>query len=195
VTGPWRIVPSDQVRWSDLEAVLGPMRCHGMACWCQKFRILTRDWKAVSDAGKAARLKAQTCDAPRGVVAFDGTEPVGWASVGPRAEFANLITRPTVWKGREVDREEVGVWAIPCLVVRPGWRRRGMTAALVAAGRDLAFAQGAKAVEGYPMRTEPGHDIPWGELHVGPVSAFARAEFRIVARPSKRRLTMRSEPT
>ncbi len=42
-----------------------------------------------------------------------------------------------------------------------------MTYALAAATIDYAEGHGARAMEAYPMTTQPGKEITWGELHVG----------------------------
>ena len=41
------------------------------------------------------------------------------------------------------------------------------------------------------MLTQPGHDVPWGEIHVGSHRIFEAAGFREVSRPGKRRVVMR----
>jgi hypothetical protein len=46
-------------------------------------------------------------------------------------------------------------------------------------------------LEGYPMLTEPGKEITWGELHVGSRNIFAAAGFAEVSRPNQRRVVMR----
>ena len=51
--------------------------------------------------------------------------------------------------------------------------------------------RGARALEGYPMITEPGREITWGELHVGSRSIFADAGFEEVSHPTLRRVVMR----
>jgi hypothetical protein len=56
---------------------------------------------------------------------------------------------------------------------------------------DFARERGARALEGYPMLTEPGKEITWGELHVGSRSIFAAAGFAEVSRPTLRRFVMR----
>ena len=55
----------------------------------------------------------------------------------------------------------------------------------------FARERGARALEGYPMITHPGHDIAWGELHVGSRSIFAAAGFSEVHQPTLRRVVMR----
>jgi hypothetical protein len=62
-----------------------------------------------------------------------------------------------------------------------------------AASCGYARENGARALEGYAMRTRPGRDITWGELHVGAVQAFADAGFAEVSSPSVRRAVMRVE--
>jgi hypothetical protein len=72
-----------------------------------------------------------------------------------------------------------------------GFRRRGVRRGLARAAVDFARERGARALEGYPMITEPGKEITWGELHVGSRSSFAAAGFAEVSRPSLRRVVMR----
>ena len=57
----------------------------------------------------------------------------------------------------------------------------------------VAFARerGARAIEGYPMITQPGKEITWDELHVGSRSIFADAGFSEVSHPTLRRVVMR----
>ena len=58
-------------------------------------------------------------------------------------------------------------------------------------GSNVARERGARALEGYPMLTEPRKEITWSELHVGSRSIFAAAGFAEVGRPSLRRVVMR----
>jgi GNAT superfamily N-acetyltransferase len=74
-----------------------------------------------------------------------------------------------------------------------GFRRRGVSRALARAAVDFARQRGARSLEGYPMITQPGQGITWGELHVGSRSIFAGAGFAEVSRPTLRRVVMRIE--
>ncbi len=76
-------------------------------------------------------------------------------------------------------------------MVRKGYRRRGITYALAEAAVGYARANGARALEGYAMLTQPGREITWGELHVGARQVFAEAGLAEVSRPSVRRAVMR----
>lgn len=62
---------------------------------------------------------------------------------------------------------------------------------LAPAAVEFARERGASALEAYPMRTEPGVEITWGELHVGSRDVFAEAGLVEVAHPTKRRYVMR----
>ena len=78
-----------------------------------------------------------------------------------------------------------------CFVTRAGFRRRGVSRALAREAVDFARERGAGALEGYPMITQPGQEIAWGELHVGSRSIFAAAGFAEVSHPTPRRVVMR----
>jgi GNAT superfamily N-acetyltransferase len=97
----------------------------------------------------------------------------------------------TPWIGRQEDRADGSVWAVSCFVVRPEYRRGGITSVLTREAAEFARDRGARAVEGYPMEVVPGQTITWGELHVGSVQGFLDAGFSVVGRPSKRRIVVR----
>ena len=180
-----RVVPATS--WEDVQVVFGngdPQRCQ-----CQRFTIGRYEWTAPPWEERAARLR----DSLQGLLAFEGEEPVGWCSVGPRPSYPLLATSrsPVPFKGRQEDPQDEGVWAITCFVTRKGFRRQGVLAALVAATVPYARAQGARALEGYPMVA--GKEVIWDELFVGAVSSFEDAGFALVSAPTKRRRVMRIE--
>jgi GNAT superfamily N-acetyltransferase len=192
-----RVLPANQVPWADLEQVLGKARCHGGRCYCQRFKIRASQWSAVTDEERAHRLRDQTdCGHPEsgtttGMLGYLDNEPAGWCALEPRTAYPALRSVRTVWARRGEDKDDTGVWAVTCFVVRTEYRWQGLTYALAAAAVGFARRHGARAVEGYPMITRPGQEIPWGELHVGSRSAFAAAGFREVSRPSQHRVVMR----
>jgi GNAT superfamily N-acetyltransferase len=188
--------PANQASWEDMELVLGRMRCHGGRCYCQRYKMGWDQWPRTTDEERAHRLRVQTeCGHPRatsttGLVAYTGTEPVGWCAVEPRTSYPGL-TNATVWSGRDEDKADPSVWSVTCFVVRTPYRRRGVSYALAVAAVDFARQRGARALEAYAMFTQPDRDITWGELHVGSRNALAAAGLREVRRPSKRRVVMR----
>jgi GNAT superfamily N-acetyltransferase len=190
------IVPANQASWADLRAVFGTADYPGR-CYCQWFKSLDRNWKSLSLEERRRRLREQTrCDDPdatssTGLVAYLGTEPVGWVALEPRTAYPRLVKIRTVWSGRREDKADDGVWAVTCFLTRKGYRRRGITYSLAAATVGFARDQGARALEAYPMITEPGKEITWGELRVGSRQVFADAGFTEVSHPSPRRVVMR----
>lgn len=144
-------------------------------------------------------LRVQTgCGSPQapstsGLVAYLEGAPVGWVAVEPRTAYPKLRTSRVPWTGRHEDKDDDGVWAVTCFVVRRGFRGRGLTYGLALATVPFARERGARALEGYPMITEPGKEITWGELHVGARQVFEEAGFEEVSRPTVRRVVMRRE--
>jgi GNAT superfamily N-acetyltransferase len=124
-------------------------------------------------------------------VAYLDGEPVGWCAVEPRTAYERLLRSRVPWTGRDEDQNDEGVWAVTCFLTRAGFRRRGVSRALARASVDFARERGARAIEGYPMITQPGQEIVWGELHVGSRSIFADAGFTEVSKPTLRRVVMR----
>lgn len=190
------VVPANKASWEDLQTVLGE-RGDPARCQCQWFKIRDMEWRSVPIAERARRLQEQTaCGRPRarttsGLVAYLDGEPAGWCAVEPRTAYRRLLLTRVPWTGRNEDREDDGVWAVTCFVTRTGFRRRGVSYALARAAVDFARQRGARALEGYPMITHPGQEVPWGELHVGSRSIFEDAGFAEVSRPSRRRVVMR----
>jgi GNAT superfamily N-acetyltransferase len=92
------------------------------------------------------------------------------------------------WLGRSEDKADDTVWALTCVFARVGFRRRGVSGALVEAAVTFARHRGARAIEGYPMTRT---DVIDEELHVGTMSIFAAAGFTEVIRPTIRRAVMR----
>jgi GNAT superfamily N-acetyltransferase len=189
------IVPANEASWEDLQAVLG--RGYPSRCQCQRRKIRGREWDAesVPVAERARRLRQQThcgqpeADTTSGLAAYLDGEPAGWCAVEPRTAYVRLGRTP--WAGRAEDKNDDSVWAVTCFVTRPGFRRRGVSRALARAAVDFARERGARALEGYPMITQPGQEITWDELHVGSRSIFAAAGFAELSHPSLRRVVMR----
>lgn len=157
-------------------------------CQCQWYKIRDMQWRSVPVEERAFRLREQTdCGHPEskttsGLVAYFGREPVGWCAVEPRTGYLRLLRTRVPWTGRSEDKTDDGIWAVTCFVTRTAFRRRGVSRALARAAVDFARQRAARALEGYPMITQPGHEITWGELHVGSRSIFAAAGFTEVSR-------------
>lgn len=187
------VVPAHEASWEDVQTVFGS-RGDAHGCQCQRFKLGRFEWMPEPQEVRSAILREET-SAPEtsGLIAYLDGDPAGWCAVEPRTAYRLLLTNrsPVPWKGRSEDRNDDSVWALTCFVVRPGFRRQGVSAALATAAVDHARVRGARALEGYPMITHPGKEVTWGELYVGSRSIFVDAGFTEVSRPTLRRVVMR----
>lgn len=189
------VLPANEVAWEDLQKVFGT-RGPAWRCQCQRYRLRRGEsFAAFPVEERAARLREQTdCGQPAsgttsGLVAYLDGEPVGWCAVAPRTDYEGLLRNNRVpWEGRAEDKGDDGVWAVTCLLTRVGFRRRGVSRALARAAVVHARAQGARALEAYPITTR---NVISEELHVGTESVFADAGLSEVSRPTVRRVVMR----
>jgi len=154
------IVPLTPVRWPALEDLFGTLgACNG--CWCTYWRIGAAYRTRPHEENKAAFREVVKRGPPPGLIAFDGDVPVGWCQVTPRDALPQL---DRVWRIRRVDN--VPVWSISCLYVRKGYRKRGITSALIAAAVKTAKAAGASDL--------PPFALP--RLHTNRVTGFIVCE-------------------
>lgn len=192
------VVPANQASWEDLQTVFGT-RGTAPICQCQRFKLAPKEsFRSFPAEERARRLRKQTnAGRPRakttsGLVAYLDGEPVAWCAVEPRTAYSGLLRVYRVpWEGRSEDKTDDSVWAVTCVFIRAGYRRRGLTYSLVRAAVDFARERGARALEGYPMITEPGKEIIWDEILVGSRSMFSAAGFSEVSHPTPRRVVMR----
>ncbi|HEX2766097.1 MAG TPA: GNAT family N-acetyltransferase [Candidatus Limnocylindria bacterium] len=197
MTGDIRVVPANEVPWDDLQSVFGT-RGPAANCWCQRYKLAPREaFSKFPASERAERLREQSHpsepDAPAtaGLVAYLDGEPAGWCAVERRTAYPALLrVYRTPWDGRTEDKADGSVWAVTCVLVRAGYRKRGIAYALAAAAVDHARSRGARALEAYPMRKEAG-EITWDEIHVGAETIFAAAGMSEVSRPGIRRAVMR----
>jgi GNAT superfamily N-acetyltransferase len=117
-------------------------------------------------------------------LAFDGDLAVGWCQLTPREALPWLDRE---WRLKKVD--EAPVWSLSCLYVRKGYRRQGVTAALISAALEAGRHEGAPALEAYPFDA----DVSPSASGTGYASTFARAGFKTVARRIPARPMMRHD--
>lgn len=200
MTGPMteeqvRVVPANETPWDDVQAVFGTTDAG--RCQCQRFKVLGCIWRDSTQEERTAMLRAQTgcgdanAAGTSGLVAYVDDEPAGWVALEPRTAYPKLRTSRVPWSGRDEDKGDDGIWAVTCFVVRKGYRGRGLTYPLARATIDFAREHGARALEAYPMVTQPGKEITWGEAHVGTRQIFEDAGFQEVSHPTVRRVVMR----
>jgi GNAT superfamily N-acetyltransferase len=157
--------------FDDLKTMVGPKRPDSNVCWCLSYRIPSKEnleLRGPARGERANQLVQQ--ELPPGVLAYDGTEVVGWAGVHPRADtsFARNRKIPHV--------DDLDVWSLWCVRVRPGHRGTGIAHHLIEGAVAFARSRGAPAVEGYPVDNE-GRKVDLTMAYVGTRRLFERAGF------------------
>lgn len=185
------VVPLTPERWEDLVLVFGKNRGIQCQCWCMYWRLPRAEFDKAQGA-KARKLFHSRVDAgpPPGLLAYVDGEPAGWIQVGPRADVPNWngprrVSAPT----DECAAGDPAVWAVSCFVTRVGWRRRGISTALLSAAVEFARNGGAQVLEACPVDTEVKRNPI--SLYHGVASSFRRAGFTEVARRREDRPLMR----
>src|SRR5262245_10492086 len=143
------IVPANEASWEDIQAVFG-MRGYTASCQCQWFKAGRGQWVPGGREERAFQLRIQTdaghseSDSTSGLIAYLEGEPVGWCAVEPRTAYRGLVRNNRVpWEGRAEDKSDDSVWAVTCLFIRAGYRKRGISRALAVAAVDFARERGA----------------------------------------------------
>jgi GNAT superfamily N-acetyltransferase len=190
-----RVAPASDVPFADVEEVFGTQG-DAAHCWCQWYKIPGSDWRRFGDEGLRDRLKeqVQSSGIGRGLVAYDGTTPVGWCAVEPRSDLAR-VRQSTIVKGGTAhpDFDDAAVWAVSCFVVPRNHRGRGVARALAEAAVDFARSGGAAVVEAYAVDPSVRTKVTPDALFHGTVSMFVHAGFTEVARPRPDRAIMQVE--
>ncbi|KUM31237.1 GCN5 family acetyltransferase [Arthrobacter sp. EpRS66] len=168
-----RIEPLAESRMEDFAAVVNPNH-RQKHCWCLSHRLSAQE---IRERGGEDRYEAM-CSLARekiapGVIAYLGDQPVGWCSISPRAQIPKLENSKLI---RPVD--DLRVWSIICMVVRGGYRRRGVNRQMVLGAVEYAKSLGAPAVEAYPVDPEGRMDLTMA--FVGTRKMFEEAGFEVV---------------
>lgn len=185
MTNEYVIHPATADRWADLETLMGPKGGSG-GCWCMLWRTNRKDYDEGKLGKNKERLEACTKAAvPPGLLAYHNDEPVGWCSVAPRSAF------PALERSRVLQPVDTApVWSVSCFVIAKGYRRKGVSLALLSAASDFVLKHGGEILEGYPVETAK-QNYPAVYAWTGLSGTFAKAGFQEVARRSPTRPIMR----
>jgi GNAT superfamily N-acetyltransferase len=176
-----RIHPLTPDLWPALEDLFGERgACNG--CWCMYWRMGNGYRKQPHEINKSEFHKVVAKGPPPGLIAFDGKLAVGWCQLTPREALP--------WLDRSWVRiDDRPVWSISCFYVRKGYRRRGISVALIQGAEKVAKAAGAAALEAYPL----DRSLSPSASSTGFASTFKRAGFKVVAHRTPPRPIMRLE--
>lgn len=153
------------------------------SCWCMYWRIGNAYRKRPASANQADLCTLVQNGPPPGLLAFVGDLAVGWCQLTPRASLPWLDTH--TWRLKRVD--DVPVWSLSCFYIRKGYRKQGVTSALIAAAIKAAKQAHAPALEAYPL--DP--DLSPSATSTGYLSMFLKAGFKEVARHAPERPIVR----
>jgi GNAT superfamily N-acetyltransferase len=156
--------------FADVKTMVGPKRPDANVCWCLSYRIPSKDNQALTGIARGSKVAALMKQGPPGVLAYQGDEVVGWAAIHPRVDTAFATNR------RIPHVDDLDVWSLWCVRVRPGHRGEGISHALVAGAVEFARAGGAPAVEAYPVDNR-GKKVDLTMAYVGTRRLFQKAGF------------------
>jgi GNAT superfamily N-acetyltransferase len=158
--------------FDDMATMFAPKNPQSSVCWCLSWRLSSKENRELTGTARADKVR-ELCSrqlAP-GVLAYLDEDVVGWAGVAPREELHPFATSKKI---PHID--DLPAWSIWCLRVRPGFRKHGITPALIDGAVAYARASGAPVVESYPA-DNGGQRVDLTMAFVGTRSMFERAGF------------------
>lgn len=159
--------------FEDVATILGPKRPTASVCWCLSHRLDSATNRSLVGPERGEHVRG-LCAAPvaPGVLVHADGEVAGWAAVAPRADlpFARSTTIPHV--------DDLPVWSIWCIRVRPGFHKQGIARVALRGAVDYARECGAPAVEGYPV-DNAGARVDLTMAYVGTRALFESAGFTL----------------
>jgi len=158
--------------FDDVAAVVGPKRPDANVCWCLSYRLTSsKENLALRGPARGERVR-ELCRKrpPPGVLAYDDDDVVGWAGVHPRSDTSFATNR------RIPHVDDLDVWSVWCIRVRPGHRGEGISHHLLEGAVQFARDHGAPALEGYPVDNH-GEKVDLTMAYVGTRRLFEHAGF------------------
>jgi len=162
--------------FDDMATMFAPKRPESSVCWCLAWRLSAAENRALRGPDRADTVR-ELCSRPvaPGVLAHRDGEVVGWAGIAPRAEL-----HPFAHSRKIPHLDDLPIWSLWCIRVRAGFRKQGITPALIEGAVDYARASGAPGVESYPV-DNGDQRVDLTMAYVGTRRMFERAGFRKMA--------------
>lgn len=179
-----QIVKLDKNTWKDFETLFGARGACG-GCWCMYWRIRRKEFEKNKGSGNHAMMqKIVSSGEMPGLLAFDGSKPVGWCSIAKRDRF------PVLDNSRVLKRvDDKDVWSIVCFYIRKNYRNLGVATKLVKGAIEYVREQGGGIIEGYPI--DKKDRTPDVFAYTGTLPMFTGLKFKEVERRSETRPIMR----
>ena len=162
--------------FDDMATMFAPKRPESSVCWCLSGRLSAAENRALRGPDRADTVR-ELCSRPvaPGVLAHRDGDVVGWAGIAPRAEL-----HPFAHSRKIPHLDDLPIWSLWCIRVRAGFRKQGVTPALIEGAVDYARASGAPGVESYPV-DNGDQRVDLTMAYVGTRRMFERAGFRKMA--------------
>ena len=151
-------------------------------CWCMYWRIGSAYRRQPPEVNRTAFHRIVQQGPPPGLLAFHEDSAVGWCQLSPRDSLP--------WVARTAHLrcvDELPVWCVSCFYVRKGYRRKGVTSALIREALKAARNAGAPALEAWAL----DGDLTSSSSFTGFASTFLKLGFQTVARRLPPRPIMR----
>jgi GNAT superfamily N-acetyltransferase len=132
-------------------------------------------WReSLGEPNRSAFESLVTSGAVHGILAFEGRDPIGWCSIGPRGDF------PGLERSRVLQTEwTAATWSVTCFFIPAKHRGKGVATAMLEAAVELARKRGATEIEGYPQKMlASGDPLPGPFAWTGVPSIFERCGFK-----------------
>lgn len=175
----------DNTRWKDFETLFGVRGACG-GCWCMSWRLKKSDFeKQKGTMNKEAMKSLVEKHENIGVLAYIGSNVIGWCAVAPREVYLRLE------KSRVLKRiDDKPVWSISCIYIAKAYRRKGVSAILIKGAIEYCKANGATIIEAYPVVTYSSK-VPDAFMWKGIPTTFEKLGFVVAKRRSNSNPIMR----
>jgi GNAT superfamily N-acetyltransferase len=159
-------------------------------CYCYYYHVpRALDWKGFSgEANRVAMGSRIACGEQEGYLAYAGEEVVGWLNAHPYHKLPHACDRLGI-APPALDVPAFEAVALPCFVVAPAFRRRGVARALLDGALASLATRGIRVVDAFPFRAEGSQD---GSDHYhGPESLFRATGFAVIGETDALRIMRR----
>jgi GNAT superfamily N-acetyltransferase len=143
-------------------------------CWCLNHR---EPAGCVTGIAAQAKMKQLTDNSKvGGLLAYSGTDCVGWLSIDPMTEMVGHDCQSSA---------KPDEWSIHCIFVKDGFRGLGISSELIRAAIEFAKSKGAMLISAFPIPSENRNRFPVNEAEFsGRFSTFSKMGFKPSGDPS-----------